>query len=134
MGLDIIVGKIDDEYDDSIFDFRAGSYSGFHDFRDMICRIVHGEPTAKFTGFGGYLPWDDNPINILLHHSDCDGEITADEAKRLLPALEEVRLKLIEASADHDPFGQIAYAIGGLDNWIKACELAIENNMYLIFC
>ena len=78
--------------------FRAGdarwSYSGFNRFRTKLASQI-GINLNAMEGFkegGGGMPWskvEDN-IVLLLQHSDCDGELTVKECKRVWPRLEEL--------------------------------------------
>ena len=67
------------------------SYSGFGRFRARLAAGI-GVRLGKMEGFGGSGSWDevDDPIKALLHHSDCDGELTAEECALVYPRLEEL--------------------------------------------
>ncbi|MGB9803117.1 Imm70 family immunity protein [Desulfofundulus sp.] len=68
MGLDARVG--------SVFR-RVGSYGWYHSFRAAVCDYLEGGV------WGSRFP-------LLQDHSDCDGEYTPEEAKRLLKELKEI--------------------------------------------
>ena len=75
--------------------FKGGdarwSYSGFDRFRTKLASQI-GITLDKMQGFDGNMPWDKVKDNIvlLLHHSDCDGELTVEECKRVWPRLKEL--------------------------------------------
>lgn len=72
-----------------------GSYSAFHRWRAKICEVSGYGDIKDRQGFGGLKPWPaDDALCLLLHHSDCDGEIAAkdcgpiaDRLEQLMPAL-----------------------------------------------
>lgn len=123
MGLDII---------GPTHGFRAGSYSGFNEFRNWLAQKV---------GFNNYLDLLDTTekragewiavrgqnklagkavlCGALFHHSDCDGYITASDAKHLLKDLREVKANL----EDPDPNNkEEEWFREKLDDWIEVCE------------
>jgi len=80
------------------------SCSGFNEWRGRLAKTI-GIDLKKMEGYaiirdnnGFYesdpaaLKWPptDDPIFILLRHSDCDGEISTAECEKLLPRLEEM--------------------------------------------
>lgn len=60
MGLDIIY---EPSYGQSRYAFRAGSYSGFHEFRNLLSQVSD----------------DEKLFFALLDHSDCDGFLSQTE-------------------------------------------------------
>jgi hypothetical protein len=69
-----------------------GPYSYFNKFRENISRRV-GHELRQFEGFGGSVPFDvlkEDDIRILLDHSDCDGEISAEDCGKLSTRLFEL--------------------------------------------
>lgn len=78
MGLDISVVEKRE-----IYGFRAGSYSGFNEWREKLASLVSIE-LDEMDGFGGNKEWEDNTKFIeLLNHSDCEGILTQDECESL---------------------------------------------------
>ena len=76
-----------------------GAYSSFNRFRKKVCEVAGYGDLDKREGFSDNapgIPWPtDDPLVALLHHSDCDGEIAAedcgpiaDRLEGLLPSLE----------------------------------------------
>ena len=80
---------------DTSHDCWHGSYGSFNRWRTKLCEVAGYGALDERIGFGGEKPWPDNdPLVILLHHSDCDGEIEAkdcapiaDRLESLIPAL-----------------------------------------------
>jgi hypothetical protein len=91
MGLDFAIRR------EEIIDGPGWSCGGFNDFR---CRLASeiGINLHDMQGFGsrgrgtGSQPWDtiDDPIVPLLDHSDCDGELSAEECREVAPRLREL--------------------------------------------
>lgn len=90
------------------------AYSGFNSFREKVAAQI-GINLRKMEGFYdvdksilseqgweayrkaceenvGSISWDtvDDPIKGLLHHSDCDGEIPADQCAAIADRLEQI--------------------------------------------
>jgi hypothetical protein len=64
------------------------SYTGFHDFRVRLAREIEIS-LDNMAGFGGTESWDglNDPIILLLNHSDCDGELTPEQCSVVAPRL-----------------------------------------------
>ena len=127
MGLDIQVDTVS---------FRAGSYSGFHDFRKWLARQALGIDLTSMDGFGGTTPWasltlpaEMKGLPILLSHSDCDGDITPSQAKELLVALEAYK----DGAGVLRVPNQVEYYWGNIDEWIEACRISIAKRKRIIF-
>jgi len=80
---------------DTSHDCWHGAYSSFNRWRTELCKVSGYGVLEDYHGFGGDTPWPkEDPLTILLYHSDCDGEIEwkdcnpiADRLERLIPAL-----------------------------------------------
>ena len=82
---------------DTSHDCWHGSYGVFHRWRLKVAEIAGYGSLDNWAGFGGQWLWpgaDEDPLVLLLHHSDCDGEIRWQDAApianrlvELLPAL-----------------------------------------------
>lgn len=72
------------------------SYSGFHRFRRRLAMAALGIDLDKMRGFvalGEGRSWtklNDDPITLLLNHSDCDGELSPSECHLIAPRLREI--------------------------------------------
>jgi len=127
MGLDIYIK-------DTEVSFRAGSYSGFMEFRKTLARDCDGIDLELMEGFivGGKL-WSsvDSDLEPLLNHSDCEGEISPNQAVTLLNGLRNYKRtggKDVSSNADFN-----AWYWEAIDNWIAACEASIKLGEPIIF-
>lgn len=123
MGLDIsVVKKVE------IWGFRAGSYSGFNEFRRKLAKVT-SMVIDNMEGFGGNLAWDgDEPFYALLNHSDCDGSINREQAIVLLEDFKRFKNEI--SAVKDDQF------IESCADWVLALKLIAEdddNNRELIF-
>ena len=76
-----------------------GPYSAFSDWRGNVCAVAGYGPLDEYVGFGGSMEWPDpkeDPLILLLRHSDCDGEISAKDcgpiAARLMSILPSMKI------------------------------------------
>ena len=135
-----------------------GAYSAFMRWREMIAEIIQIPPLELMEGFfekGGYrdpisdfakncpnlaeviyrslpIKWEclrPDPLYVLLHHSDCDGEISPEDCAAIADRLEEILPKF--------PTGEGGGHIG---NWrdktstfIDGCRAAAKANEPLDF-
>lgn len=67
------------------------SYTGFNSFRRAIA-LFEGFDLDDMKGFGGDRDWATVTTDLepFLNHSDCDGQLTPDECRRIAPRLREV--------------------------------------------
>jgi hypothetical protein len=66
-----------------------GPYSSFNNFRRWLSKI-EGFDLDNMEGFGGeHKPWDEihSDLKPLLDHSDCDGEISWQDCKKIADIL-----------------------------------------------
>lgn len=57
-------------------------------------------PLDLMQGFGGTIEWDalkHRPIHWLLNHSDCDGEIPADQCGPIADELEKIYPLMVDS-------------------------------------
>lgn len=99
------------------------SYSGFNAFRGRLATAANID-LADMVGFGGDSDWDTgDPIELLLNHSDCDGDMIPDHCEQVAPRLEEL---IADWADDYDK--RMATA---LVETMRECADAGRN---LIFC
>lgn len=104
------------------------SYSGFNSFRTKLAKEV-GLDLDKMKGFSddpNALDWpsdESDPIMYLLNHSDCDGDITAEQCKLVGP-----RLRELIKSWDDDDFDKIQAT-----RLADGMDLCAEENVSLEF-
>ncbi|WP_100487859.1 hypothetical protein [Sporolactobacillus pectinivorans] len=99
-------------------------YGLFHEFRVKLAREI-GMDLNKMEGFGGNMSFSDfnDDILPLLNHSDCEGELSAEECRHVAP-----RLREIIASWNEEDYLQEALSLA------EGMELAARKSQSLIFC
>ena len=84
------------------------SYSGFMVFRKRLAKEIGIENLDSMWGFGGNVQWDkykDDPIYILLYHSDCDGDMSPEECGKVAPRLRELVAEWSDNDDDYNYLG-----------------------------
>lgn len=104
------------------------SYGGFHRFRDRLAATI-GVTLEDMRGFSGdkvpVIEWEDVDSGLvpLLHHSDCDGELSPEDCKTVFPALR----KAIAGWTDGDYDKEAGYKLASM------MERAAAENLTLLF-
>lgn len=135
-----------------------GAYSAFMRWRQKIAQVAGLPPLNLMEGFfekGNYLdPFRDyakqwpelaatfydslpirwealksDPLHVLLHHSDCDGEITPEDCAKIADRLQEL-LPLLPAG---DSGGHIGDYRDKTQTFIDGCRAAAQANEPLDF-
>lgn len=116
------------------FDFSAGSYSGYNDFREKLAKFA-GYPEIDYTDYfqrtvksAAAYCWQiasEGPFYEIINFSDCEGIINAEKSKKLY---EDFSLNLDKAELYFDSWDITIYK-----NFMYAFELA-SNNGYVEFC
>ena len=76
--------------------FRASSYTGFHRWRVILAKSV-GIDLDAMVDFGGTEPWrTDAPFRELLHHSDCDRNLTRRQCANLANDIAEYETSIVQ--------------------------------------
>ncbi|MFD9868535.1 hypothetical protein ACFXI8_27200 [Streptomyces niveus] len=80
------------------------SYAGFNQFRRRLAEHI-GIDLNQMDGYGGGDSWDavDSPLRHLLDHSDCDGELSPEQAAEVAPALHRA-MSVLSATNDSGDF------------------------------
>lgn len=128
MGLDIIGHS---------HSFRAGSYHGFHEFRDWLAQKLdykdYNDLLDKTENIAG--KWNDRKdqaenaskavkCGALFHHSDCEGYIAKADARYLITDLIHIKEALPPLD---NPTEDEEWFRDKLDDWILVCEDIINN-------
>lgn len=123
MGLDISLMVFKDS-------FRAGSYSGFGDFRTKLAEM--GDVLLEvMVGFGGDIPWtEDEAFYELLNHSDCDGELHPYECKELIKDFEKYQEEWLLKVEEE---GLSPYYIGKYETWLEFLRQCVAESGVLHF-
>lgn len=134
MGLNISHGAFD------------GAYSSFNRFRQFVLRSIGGSyPPHKDNNLDNDFFYFEDSFNIEEHeglkeffyHSDCEGNISPEMCKKVADELEQIMSQMKE-EAKKDMFGTgHIFRSGGymavVENFIKGCRSAHENDEYLEF-
>ena len=133
-----------------------GAYSAFMRFRSNLAAAI-GIDIMNMENFGGkQIPWPsktDEPLVILLNHSDCDGTIAVEDLIPLADRLDQVA-KLIEAGPPPDDMTGMSMemkdgalsvqrhgghltrnggTVGAARTFAKGCRLAASRNEIVDF-
>jgi hypothetical protein len=134
MGLDIGVYSGTGKYLEH--SFRAGSYSGFNEFRNYLRDLILSYyDLKKIDGMKEKRIF----FQELLFHSDCDGRLVFRECERLLKDFEifntpEMKTLMILENLDEENQEDLKYYEELLGEWEKALKIAVKNKGYLLFC
>ncbi len=113
-------------------DCWSGSYGNFGRFRKVLAGSIDID-LDKMQGFSGSEiseSWEDKPDNdlhILLHHSDCDGEISVEDAKKLLDKMVKHRDCFVLYDESNE------FYLSRYDQWIEGLRCAVESNEIVEF-
>lgn len=129
--------------------FRAGSYSGYNVFRDVLTLCTTGVPSSSF--WENEDLYQESPFFELVNFSDCDGAIGPKYSALLYEDfvqnrerfIANVRQEIDYSKETSDPLAlepefildlnlseeTIAYYIEQYDNWLKAFELAKDDGL-----
>ena len=117
---------------DELFSFRAGSYSGYNQWRLLLCKFAHGVDINTY--------WDDNekykgsPFRELIYFSDCEGVIDSEVSEKLYHDFVDGEEKVLKKLKDN--YGVDYYA--GMfrktyNDFKEAFKLASENKGFVVF-
>lgn len=102
------------------------AYSGFMGFRNELAKSLgYGadKHLREMYGDGSYMEMQKEPIWPLIDHSDCDGVLTVEEMKQILPQL----ITIVGAWADDAYDKQRALEL------IEGMECAVADNEEMEF-
>jgi len=112
-------------YDDS-FGFRAGSYSGYNQWREQLAHLAGyaAKPFARYDSVemrhdAGAWGTTEGPFWELICFSDCEGVIGPAVCKKLAKDFADFQER---AMSSHDDIFRSKY-----DEWLIAFQLAAEN-------
>ncbi len=120
-----------------------GAYSAFNRWRTIVARMTLGIELDRMEGFerrllvGGLdrkpVSWDpyrNRPIVKLLNHSDCDGEILAEDCLAIAEELEAIMIRARDVPPGHGHMINFAYST---QRWIDGLKLAAANGENVVF-
>lgn len=118
----------------SSYNFRAGSYSSYNLWRDILARVIMGVPAKEvWTSPGAYRMF---PFFELIEFSDAEGGISGASLERLAKdskdSYKEAKKKIQALSKDGSDLGYSASAwLEGYKNFMKAFNLAAPKGVII---
>jgi hypothetical protein len=128
-----------------------GAYSAFNRWRDTMAQVaglpLSGEPGMRATEHL-YINWDEiteeniygkwertpeEPLVVLIAHSDCDGEILPEQAGPLADRLEELLPKITEGPGADGHIGRDGGMVAVTCRFIRGLRAAVAANEPLGF-
>jgi hypothetical protein len=125
---DIEEGIFTDSNDCESHQFRAGSYSGYGVFRNLLCEIMHGVPSKEL-----WLKpnvFEGKEFYNLINFSDCEGFFGPTVSKKLHADFVKHRDKFIKGVKDKEPYE--GYYTQVYDDFLLGFEIAAKGGV-LIF-
>ena len=108
--------------------FRAGSYSGYNNWRRELCLTMLGVEPAEL--WNEPASWQGMPFVDLINHSDCEGAIGGPVAKSLFWDFVEQRHRAVERTDNGNEDG--GWFLEVYDDFLRGFELAADDGI-LIF-
>lgn len=106
------------------YDFRAGSYSSYGDFRREISETFLNSTPARV--WSDPKPYEGQPFYELVDFSDCEGVLGTEVCAKLHKDFVEGREKFFEEI--ESDWSKEKY-----DSWTKALEIAKDDGI-IVFC
>lgn len=108
-------------------------YVWFGDFRRALAAHI-GIDLSAMRGFGGEQEWStvDSPLKHLLGHSDCDGELSPQQAAELAPALRQALAEMAQGEAVCRPQWEFDCQAG--EEFVHLLELCAGEGLPVLFC
>lgn len=125
---------------DTSHDAWHGPYGSFMDWRIWLAWQIDIN-LREMEGYGGgERPFStvSHDIVPLLSHSDCDGELTPDECRRVAKGLREVLLnfennRTLFTELGFQNTGDVHFYLQATERFIAACDLAASKNESIDF-
>lgn len=108
--------------------FRAGSYSGYGVFRNLLCEIMHGIPSTQL--WMNPSVFEGKEFYNLINFSDCEGHFGPTMSKKLHEDFVEYRDKFVKGVSNKEPYE--GYYTGVYDDFMLGFEIASKGGV-LIF-
>lgn len=136
-GVDRLGGMTPGYYrSDDYYSFRAGSYGGYNDWRNHLCKLINGmEDKEMWAGWQDAEAAGEDPHTYLRGHpfaelicfSDCEGIIGTSVCAKLHKDFVEYHELVQQLSPDNRWFYKY-------EEWMHAFERASQNNGIIKFC
>jgi len=125
---DIEEGMFTDSHVCESHHFRAGSYSGYNDFRNLLCEIMHGIPAKEL--WSKPQVFKSKEFYNLINFSDCEGHFGPASAKKLHEDFVKYREKFVRGVENKEPYE--GYYTRVYDDFMLGFEIASKGGV-LIF-
>ena len=109
--------------------FRAGSYSGYNEFRRHLCKAIHGVSCETFWANEDYKG---TPFHEIIDFSDCEGVIGIEESKKLHAEFMlhyRIFKKYIEKVCGSE---DAEYFMEKYDDWTKAFSISAQKGALIL--
>lgn len=128
--LDVEVGYYEYDEGSEYFGFRAGPYSGYNQFRELLCEaILDVKPKMVWERSENYV---DKPFYEIINFSDCEGTMGPTVSKKLHNDFVTYREKFESFIKNKFPFYDTHY-MKVYDNFTTGFEMASKGGV-LVFC
>ena len=110
--------------------FRAGSYSGYNEWRDQLARMAGYTSAAEVWNKCNVDETFDGPFVKLINFSDCEGTLGTQVAKALYEDFVEFEERAIDWADKHlsdEGYNERKWFLEKYDDWKEACQLAADN-------
>ena len=122
-------------------EFRAGSYTQFNCWRELLAELAGIGDLNKFWGTHPITQrTGTEPFFELLNHSDCDGSLPYRECKRLLPDFDRFKKQLMKPKTLKDVWKKVfgvpevpEWWLEKFDKWHEAIRHAVNSRCTLLF-
>ena len=107
------------------FNFRAGSYGGYNQWREMLCNMALGlDPNDLWNHKDKYKG---EPFYELINFSDCEGTIGSVTCKKLFNDFKKFRARAKGYSNGLPPSYDGEYWFQKYEEWMKAFKMGADN-------
>jgi len=118
--------------DSKEYNFEAGSYSSFNEFRNLVCLAVNGVNAESV--WKNKSKYENKPLYKFIDFSDCEGSMDSSTSKQIFEEFKANKDTFINHISSDDNVGDMdtEHHVDMYDNWIHALEIASDEGV-LIF-
>ena len=96
---DMAIGKWHRTDDTKVTHFRAGSYSGYNQFRNLLAQAFHGVDAEEI--WSDENSFEGTPFYEMINFSDCDGVFGPTDSAKLYQDFEEGEDDFVDFVGEH---------------------------------
>jgi hypothetical protein len=122
---DIEEGMYSPASDSEEHGFRAGSYSGYNHFRNLLCEIMHGVPATDL--WEKPKVFEGKEFYNLINFSDCEGNFGPAISKKLHEDFLKNRDKFVNGVEGKEPYD--GYYTRVYDDFCLGFEIASKGGI-----